>query len=158
MRFIALLALLLPVAAPAQVSSPDAAVATALREVHATVLEGQPFSLHPRFMKGESLSRDTDGPVPAPVAKAAGSSGFVDFNDAVVCRAASPSSCRLRHGLAAAAVSRPVISGESAQVIVTVRFRSDSKRTPVASQTLLVELRLDGGRWLVREVRTLRAT
>ena len=92
------------------------------------------------------------------VASNLGASQFTSFGDIVVCNG-PPSTCRLSiEGAAAFALERPSVDNGSATVVVHAKYRSNSQRQPVASQTLRVSLTHDGEAWKVTGVKTLRVS
>lgn len=90
-------------------------------------------------------------------ADAIGGAAVRQIDDNVVC-GDHPSTCSLRQGVAALAISRPEVSGSRAVVYVRTHFKSDSEHQPVAVADLRVLLSKAGENWTVEKVVTLRRT
>lgn len=155
--FTFLLVLLVPGMIHAQASpEEERVVEAAVREVRATfpIPEGT-FTLDARFDGAGPLEVSND--LSPEFARRLGADRLAPLEEAKICPG-NPSTCRLRHGVAAFAVSRPIITGNRASVLVSSAHRSKSVRTPIVSMTLRVDVEFKDGEWKVIEVTGLRIT
>lgn len=96
--------------------------------------------------------------VSAELVRRLGAAELRRIDETLQCPDGTPSSCALRTGVAAVAVSAPEVTESTATVRAIVRYQTGSARQPIGRKEVVVTLRVDGGAWVATAVKTVAVT
>lgn len=139
----------------------DAIALLTVVTVQRDVLDGQPFTLDPEyFLYRPEIGLGSPDSLAPHVVSETGAAAVLGMKDARVCETdAPPRSCRLSRGIAAIAITKPEINGDSALVWAEVRQPAPpGARAPIVSITVRLDFRRVRGTWTVSRSEVERIT
>ena len=164
MKYLILFMLILPLQAAAQLEQDSRSVIEqAVSHVRIEILPAGAFTVHPGFLAEpraglRSASISLQDRALGDLLAASGAGRFEPLQETVTCDRL-PSSCRMaNNGVAAIGLSAPTFDRDTASITMNLRYRSDSRRTPIVDRTVVIDLVRTSDGWQVSAMRTIRMT